>query len=187
MEKTELRVRILGDPVLRKKSAPVKKITEEHREFLSKMAQLMYEDEGVGLAAPQAGLNLEMIVVDIGKGGLFKLINPKISKRQGIQVNKEGCLSVPGACIKVKRAKKIKLEALDENGEPLNIEAEGLLACVFQHEIDHLHGKLIVDYASFLEKIKIAKALKELKKKAKDEGLPSSVLVKAGHPRRISL
>ena len=161
MKKTELRIRTLGDPVLRKKSAPVKKITDEHRELLSKMAQLMYEDEGVGLAAPQAGLNLEMIVVDTGKGGLYKLINPKINKRQGSQVNKEGCLSVPGVCIKIKRANKIKLEALDESGKPLNIEAEGLLACVFQHEIDHLRGKLIVDYASFLEKIKITKALKK--------------------------
>jgi peptide deformylase len=169
MKKTELRIRTFGDPVLRKKSLSVKKITDEHREFLSKMAQLMYEDEGVGLAAPQAGLNLEMIVVDVGKGGLYKLINPKIYKRQGAQVNKEGCLSVPGACIKIKRANKIKLEALDECGKPLNIEAEGLLACVFQHEIDHLHGKLIVDYASFLEKIKITKMLKGLKKKAKDE------------------
>ena len=168
MKKTELEIRTFGDPVLRKKSLPIKKITDEHREFLSKMAQLMYRDEGVGLAAPQAGLNLEMIVVDIGKGGLYKLINPKINKRQGTQVNKEGCLSVPGACIKIKRANKIKLEALDECGKPLIVEAEGLLACVFQHEIDHLHGKLIVDYASFLEKIKIRKILKESKKNAKD-------------------
>lgn len=167
MEKTELKIRTFGDPVLRKKSASVRKITDEHREFLSRMAQLMYADGGVGLAAPQAGLSLEMIVVDIGKGGLYKLINPKIIKHQGCQVNKEGCLSVPGACIKVKRAKKVKLEALDETGKLLNIEAEGLLACVFQHEIDHLRGKLIVDYASLLEKIKIANLLKELKKKAK--------------------
>jgi len=166
MEKTELKIRTFGDPVLRKKSHPVKKITEKHREFLSKMAQLMYEDEGVGLAAPQVGFKFEMIVVDIGKGGgLYKLINPRINKRKGTQVNKEGCLSVPGVCIKVKRANKVWLEALDENGKFLNVEAEGLLACVFQHEIDHLRGKLIVDYASFVEKIKIAKALKELKKR----------------------
>jgi peptide deformylase len=172
MGKTELRVRKFGDPVLRKKSALVKEITAEHREFLSKMAQLMYEDEGVGLAAPQVGLSLDMIVVDIGKGGLYKLINPKITKFQGSQVNKEGCLSVPGACIKVKRANKVKLEALDETGKPLNLEAEGLLACVFQHEIDHLRGKLIVDYASLLEKIKIAKVLKELKKEVKNAVFP---------------
>ena len=164
MEKTELRIRKLGDIILRKKSASVKKITSGHRELLSKMARLMYDDQGIGLAAPQVGVSEALIVVDAGSG-LFKLINPKIIKCSGSQVNKEGCLSVPGICIKVKRAKKVKLEALDESGEVLNLEAEGLLACVFQHEIDHLNGKLIVDYASILEKIKIVKALKELKKK----------------------
>lgn len=174
MEKTTLlRIRIFGDPLLRKKSAPVKEVVHRHREILSKMARLMYDGEGVGLAASQAGINEAMIVVDIGKG-LYKLINPQIVKAQGAQVNQEGCLSVPGICIKVRRAKKIKLEALDEFGKPCNIEAEGLLACVFQHEIDHLKGKLILDYATLLDKIKIAKALKELKKKAKHEDLPES-------------
>jgi len=187
MEKTELRIRKFGEPVLRKKSAPVKKITPEHQEFLSKMARLMYEGEGVGLAAPQAGLNEAMIVVDIGKG-LYKLINPKIVKAQGCQTNEEGCLSVPGVCIKIKRAKRIELVALSESGKPLNIEAEGLLACVFQHEIDHLRGKLIVDYASFLEKVKISRILKELKKKAKDgTSEPPPSLVKAGNSRPFSL
>ncbi len=170
MEKTGLKIRTFGDPVLRKKSVQLRKVTLEDREFLSRMARLMYDDEGVGLAAPQVGINVAMIVADVGKG-LYKLINPKIVKAQGSQVNKEGCLSVPGICIKVKRANKVVVEALDENGEPLSIEAEGLLACVFQHEIDHLNGKLIVDYATLLEKIKIAKILEELKKKAKDERL----------------
>jgi len=173
MEKTELKLRKFGDPVLRKKSSQLKKITPEHREFLSRMARLMYNDEGVGLAAPQVGVNEAMIVVDAGKG-LYKLINPKIVKAQGRQVNKEGCLSVPGVCIKVRRANRVKLEALDENGKPVNIEADGLLACVFQHEIDHLNGKLIIDYAPILAKIRIAKALKELKNKAKDENLSES-------------
>lgn len=170
MEKTGLRIRTLGDPVLRKKSSPVRKVTSEERELLSKMARLMYDDEGVGLAAPQVGVNAAMIVADIGNG-LYKLINPKIIKSQGLQVNKEGCLSVPGVCIKVRRANKVKVEALDENGTGVCVEAEGLLACVFQHEIDHLNGKLIVDYAPLLEKIKIAKTLKELRKKTKNEGL----------------
>lgn len=167
MEKTALlRIRIFGDPLLRKKSTPVKKVVLRHREALKDMARLMYDGEGVGLAAPQAGINEAMIVVDIGKG-LYKLINPQIVKAQGSQVHQEGCLSVPGICVKVRRAKKIKLEALDEFGLPCNIEAEGLLACVFQHEIDHLKGKLIVDYATLLGKVKISKALKELKKRAK--------------------
>lgn len=168
-----LKIRTLGDPVLRKKSARIKKVTAEHRELLSKMARLMYEDEGVGLAAPQVGVSLAMIVADTGKG-LYKLINPKIVKAGGSQANKEGCLSVPGVCIKVRRANIVGIEALDENGDPLNLEAEGLLACVFQHEIDHLHGKLIVDYAPLLEKIRIAKTLKTLRKKTKAESLAES-------------
>ncbi|MDD2680376.1 MAG: peptide deformylase [Candidatus Omnitrophica bacterium] len=170
MKETALRIRKFGDPVLRKKSALVNKVTSGHRDILSAMARLMYDGEGVGLAASQVGIDEAMVVVDIGDG-LYKVVNPRIIKIQGKQVNLEGCLSVPGICIKVKRAKKIQLIGLDENGNPLNIKAEGLLACVFQHELDHLKGKLIVDYASFLEKIKIAKALKELKKKAEHENL----------------
>lgn len=173
MERTELKIRKLGDPVLRKKSAAVKKITPELKELLSRMARLMYNDQGIGLAAPQVGVSQALIVVDAGSG-LYKLANPKIIKCRGSQVNKEGCLSVPGICIKVKRAKKIKLEAVDENGEPLSIEAEGLLACVFQHEIDHLNGRLIVDYATILDKLRISRELKELKKKAKYESLSES-------------
>ncbi|MDD5027384.1 MAG: peptide deformylase [Candidatus Omnitrophica bacterium] len=173
MEKTALRIRKFGDPVLRKKAGLVKKITPDHRDILSGMARLMYDGEGIGLAASQVGLGQAMIVVDIGKG-LYKIVNPKVVKALGTQVNLEGCLSVPGVCIKVKRANKIKVTGLDENSEPLSIEAEGLLACVFQHEIDHLKGRLIVDYASFLEKIKIARALKEIKKKAEYENLSES-------------
>ncbi|MFH0856176.1 MAG: peptide deformylase [Candidatus Omnitrophota bacterium] len=170
MEKTGLRIRKIGDPVLRKKSAAVKKITAGHKELLSRMARVMYDGQGIGLAAPQVGLSQALIVADTGCG-LYKLINPRIIKCLGWQTNREGCLSVPGISVKVKRAKKVKLEALDENGKALHIEAEGLLACVFQHEIDHLNGKLIVDYAAILEKIKIAKELRELQKKGKNESL----------------
>lgn len=165
-----LKIRVFGDSVLRKKSALVKKVTSGHRQVLSNMARLMYEGGGIGLAAPQAGISQAMIVVDIGNG-LYKLINPQIVKAQGVQVNSEGCLSVPDICIKVRRAKKIKLEALNEEGVSLSIEAEGLLACVFQHEIDHLNGKLIIDYAPLWDKIKIARTLRVLKKRNKNENL----------------
>ncbi len=133
----------------------------------------MYENSGIGLAACQVGINASMIVVDIGRG-LYKLINPRVIKREGSQVTEEGCLSVPGVCIGVKRARKIKLKAQDDFGKPLSIDAEDLLACVFQHEIDHLKGKLIVDYASFLDKLRIRKKLEELKKRSRDERLPES-------------
>jgi len=174
MKETALRIRLFGEPGLRKKAGPVKEITPGHSDILNKMAQLMYAGAGIGLAAPQIGINEAMIVVDIGSG-LYKLINPKIVKRQGHQIMEEGCLSLPGISIKVKRPKKVLINAQDESAKSVTIEAENLLACVFQHEIDHLKGKLIVDYASFFEKLKIKKKLRELKKQVKNgEGLSQS-------------
>ncbi|MCU0652388.1 MAG: peptide deformylase [Candidatus Omnitrophica bacterium] len=145
MKETELSIRVFPDPVLAKVAKPVKEITSHHRKILSEMAQLMYEASGVGLAAPQVGISEALIVVDAGSG-LYKLINPRIIIQEGTQANEEGCLSVPGITIKVKRAKKITLCAMDESAKEIIIEAEDLLACVFQHELDHLNGKLIIDY-----------------------------------------
>ena len=168
MKETALRIRIFGDPALRKRTRLVHKVTDSHRQALSTMAQLMYKGAGIGLAAPQAGLSESMIVVDIGSG-LYKLINPKVVSMKGTQSLSEGCLSVPDICIKVKRARKIVVHALDESGKPVDIQAEDLLACVLQHEIDHLKGKLIVDYASFFEKLKIKSKLAALRKRSKIE------------------
>ncbi len=173
MAETVLKIRILGDPVLRKKVKTVKNVIPEYKEILSKMAEAMYAGQGIGLAAPQVGINEAMIVADVGTG-LYKLINPKIVARVGRQAQEEGCLSIPGICVKVKRAKKIKVQAQDENGIPISVNAEDLLACVFQHEIDHLKGRLIVDYASFFEKLKLKKKLKELMERSKDEKLSES-------------
>jgi peptide deformylase len=170
MPETKLKIRLLGDPALRKGSKPVRQINEGRRQILSQMAGLMYDSSGVGLAATQVGINESMIVVDAGSG-LYKLINPKVVKKEGTQVMEEGCLSVPGVCIKVKRAREVLVEAQDENGKPVSIEARDLLACVFQHEIDHLRGRLIVDYASFLERLKISGKLEELKKRSRGEKL----------------
>ncbi len=170
MPATALKIRIYGDPVLRKKARQVLKVLPEHSQALSAMARIMYEGGGIGLAAPQVGLRDSLIVVDVGSG-LYKLINPVIAKKEGSQVIEEGCLSVPGVCLKVKRARKILINALDESARPLEIEAQGLLACCLQHEIDHLKGKLIVDYVSIVDKIKIRKKLEELKKRSADENL----------------
>jgi len=145
MPKIELKIRTVGDSVLAGGVRPVEKISDYHRKALSEMARLMYSVSGVGLAAPQVGILESMIVIDIGTG-LYKLINPKILKVSGTQVSEEGCLSVPGVAKKIKRAKTVIVSAQDENGKPLTIEADGLLACVFQHELDHLNGRLIVDY-----------------------------------------
>jgi peptide deformylase len=173
MKETELQIRLFGDPLLRRKAKPVKNITRRHRDILSRMAQLMYVCSGVGLASSQVGIDAAMIVVDIGEG-LYKLINPKVVMKEGTQVIEEGCLSVPGVCLKVKRARKVTVKAQDEEARPVTIQAEGLFACVLQHEIDHLKGKLIVDYASFLQRMKVKRKLADLEKKVKVEGLPES-------------
>jgi peptide deformylase len=173
MPETELKVKIYGDLVLRKKARPVKDVGPGHAKVLSRMSRIMYAESGIGLAAPQVGVQQSLIVADIGTG-LFKLINPVIVKKEGKQTNQEGCLSVPGVCIKVTRAKKITLKALDDTGKQVELKAQDLLACVFQHEIDHLQGKLIVDYASVLERFKIKKALAQLRKKTLNERLSES-------------
>lgn len=173
MKITELKIRTFGDPVLRRKAYFIKGVTDSHRETLSHMAELMYSHSGIGLAGPQVGESEALIVVDIGTG-LYKLANPRVIKKSGRRTMEEGCLSIPGVCLNVKRAGRVLISAQDESGKPVNIEAEDLLASVFQHEIDHLKGKLIVDYASFFDKLKIKKALKALEEKSRDEELPQS-------------
>ncbi|TRZ93925.1 peptide deformylase [bacterium] len=173
MPETRLQIKLFGDPVLRKKAQAVREVSECQRDLLSKMVRLMYEQAGIGLAAPQVGINQSMIVIDIGDG-LYKLVNPKIVKKEGTQIMQEGCLSVPGVCLNVKRAKRVEVEAVDEYGQPISLAANDLLARVLQHEIDHLHGKLIVDYASFLERLKLRNKLERIIKRTDDEKLPKS-------------
>lgn len=157
-------MRTVGDPILRRQVDQVREITAEDKKLLSRMAQMMYDASGVGLAAPQIGISKALVVIDDGNG-LYKLANPRIVKGSGWQIQEEGCLSVPGVGIKVRRLKSIVVEAMDEDGKKLTIEAQGLLARVFQHEIDHLNGKLIIDHASLLEKMKYRKTIEELKKR----------------------
>ena len=171
MKETELKIRVFGDPLLRKKARAVSRITSRHRDILSRMSRLMYDSSGIGLAASQVGVGESLIVADIGTG-LYKLINPRVVKKRGSQIMEEGCLSVPGVCIKVSRAKEAVVEALDESGKPVVIEAKDLLACVLQHEIDHLKGRLIVDYARLIDKLKIKRTLEALRRRSKDAGLP---------------
>lgn len=130
---------------LRKKTAKISKITDAERKLLSDMAKAMYLNSGVGLAANQIGIDKQLAVIDVGNG-LIKMINPVIVKKDGILTEEEGCLSVPGVTVKVKRAKKVVVNFLNEAGECLSLEADGLLARAIQHEVDHLCGKLIIDY-----------------------------------------
>jgi peptide deformylase len=173
MSEIELSIRRFPDPVLRRKARSVRVASARHRALLSAMARLMYESQGIGLAAPQTGISESMIVVDIGTG-LYKLINPRIARRLDSQSMEEGCLSVPGVCIKITRARSVIVEARDEEFNPVTVEAEGLLACVFQHEIDHLHGTLIVDHASLLDRIRFKHRLKTLKEKNEQLSKPGT-------------
>ena len=137
-----------GDPVLRKNAEKVEVVTDEIRTILLDMAETMYEAPGVGLAAPQIGINLRLVVIDTD-GVLRKIINPVILEYSlETESCEEGCLSVPGIYEKVRRAKKIKVKYLNEKGEEVIEEVEDLLARAFQHEIDHLDGLLFVDKLS---------------------------------------
>lgn len=145
------------DPILHRAAKPIEEVTDEIRALLSDMAETMYAEDGVGLAAPQIGVGLRAAVVDVsgaaeGEGpGLIKMVNPEIASSEGEIEYEEGCLSVPDFRMKVKRSKRLKLRYLDENGAPRELDAEGLLAIAIQQEIDHLDGRLIIDCASRLK------------------------------------
>ncbi len=146
------RIRKYGEPILRQKCRRVLRLASRENRVLSQMAATMYKVQGVGLAAPQIGLDEQLFVVDVGEG-LIKLANPLILLKDGESVVEEGCLSVPHTMVKVRRASRVMVEGWNENEEEVRIEAEGLLARVIQHEIDHLRGILIIDYVLPGEKI----------------------------------
>ena len=158
----ELTIKKFPDPILRKKASKILKVTPREKEILSEMAKLMYLSQGVGLAAQQVGIDKQLAVIDIGNG-LIKLINPIIIKRQGIDLLEEGCLSVPGICIKIKRARSVTVHFLDEEGDAQQLHADGLLARALQHELDHLAGVLIIDYVNPVKKILLKRALTKRK------------------------
>lgn len=157
------------DPILHEKAKPVDEITEETRALLQDMADTMYAEDGVGIAAPQVGVSLRLVCIDLGSGderglGLMKIVNPEIVSREGEIEWEEGCLSVPEFRRTMKRSAKLTVKYLDENGEQRKIEAEGLLAVAFQQEIDHLDGKLIIDDASRLKREIYLRKLKRSEK-----------------------
>ncbi|MHB9134651.1 MAG: peptide deformylase [Armatimonadota bacterium] len=131
-------------PVLRKRTAPVERITPELQEFLREMGDMMYAANGVGLAAPQVGIALRMIVVDAGNG-LQMLINPQIISREGSQTGPEGCLSLPGLFGDVTRAQHVVVRAVNLRGKKITLSGDDLWARAMQHEIDHLDGILFTD------------------------------------------
>ena len=138
-----------GDPVLRKKTAPVTEITDDIIQLAEDMLETMYAAPGVGLAGPQVGVSLQICVIDVvpeGKRNPIVLINPKVLSGEDKVELEEGCLSFPKIYEKVKRWNKVRVEYVDLKGNLKEVEVEGFLAKAFQHEIDHLNGKVFIDY-----------------------------------------
>lgn len=149
------------DQRLYKVAREVKVVNKEIKTLISNMAETMYEAPGIGLAATQVDFHQRIIIIDISedKNNLLVLINPILLESKGEEFNQEGCLSVPEVFEKVKRAEWIKISAIDINGKKFELEADGLLAVCIQHEMDHLEGKVFVDYLSNLKKNRIKKKL----------------------------
>ena len=149
------------DQRLYKVAREVKVVNNEIKTLISDMAETMYEAPGIGLAATQVDFHQRIIIIDISedKNNLLVLINPILLESKGEEFNQEGCLSVPEVFEKVKRADWIKISAIDINGKKFELEADGLLAVCIQHEMDHLEGKVFVDYLSNLKKNRIKKKL----------------------------
>jgi len=161
-----LAVRRYGDPVLRRKAEPVNALTPEIQQLIDQLVETMYHDLGIGLAAPQVGVSLRLIVVDAEQGkGPMALVNPVITERRGQVTGEEGCLSLPGIFGEVVRAEWVNVTAQDRDGRALAFGARGLLARVIQHEIDHLDGILFIDRLDTVTRDRI-------KRKIKKEGLP---------------
>ncbi len=156
----------LPDPRLRLVSSPVTTFDDELQTLIEDMFDTMYDANGVGLAAPQIGINLQLSVVDVigDKTQQLVLINPEIISTDGEIEYQEGCLSVPGAFDTVIRAHKVTIKALDRTGSPFEMSAEGLLAECFQHEIDHLNGKLFVDLLSPMKRAMARKKVDKYKR-----------------------
>jgi peptide deformylase len=147
-------IRYLGDPVLRERSESIEIVNDEIRRLIDDLTETMYEADGVGLAAPQIGVPLRVFVFDVRDSDLPSgaLVNPVIVERRGKIKEEEGCLSIPGLSELVERSDSVVVRGLDEKGEEVEIEAEGLLSRCLQHECDHLDGVLFIDHVSPLKR-----------------------------------
>jgi peptide deformylase len=172
MKKTELKIHTWPDKILKKKCKKVKVVDDSIRQLLDDMHKIMVETKGVGLAANQVGLTLNLAVIEF-EDKLFKLVNPCIIKKEGKTVFLEGCLSFPELEIKVKRAKKIWISAYNEKGEPIEIEFDGIFSVVAQHELDHLKGIVFIDRIPLWQRLKILPQLKTIAQKTKHAAIMS--------------
>lgn len=167
---TTLAILEFPDPRLRTVARPVEAVTEVEKRLAEDMLETMYEARGIGLAATQVNEPVRVFVLDLSENRdepkVF--VNPEITDREGTQTCEEGCLSVPGVYAEVERAERIKVKALDVEGEPFELEADDLLAVCIQHEIDHLDGKVFIDYLSPLKRRMVEKRLKKQRQSSGD-------------------
>jgi peptide deformylase len=163
---TKLVILEYPDPRLRKKAAPVGEVDDAMRQFIDSLLETMYSANGVGLAATQVDVHQRVIVLDVSESRdqPLVLINPEILSKEGEGPAEEGCLSLPGIYDKLTRATHIRVRALDRTGRPFEMDAEGLLGVCIQHEMDHLEGKLFVDYLSELKRTLIRRRLEKERK-----------------------
>lgn len=159
----KLKILEFPDPRLRTKAAPVAEVNDELRTLIDDMFETMYEAPGIGLAATQVDVHRRLLVTDVSadRDAPYVLINPEILEMDGVTVSDEGCLSVPGYYEEVQRVEHIKVRFLDRQGDQVEMETEGLLAICIQHEMDHLDGKLFVDYLSEAKRGRIRKKLEK--------------------------
>ena len=146
-------MRVLPDPVLKRKAKRVRIIGNSIRKLIGDMTETMHAIGGVGLAAPQVGVPLRVIVIGMPEEEEIVLINPEVVRRKGERLVSEGCLSVPGYFGEIKRAESVTVKGLDQNGKKIRIKADELLAEVLEHEIDHLNGVLYIDHLESLDKL----------------------------------
>ncbi len=170
---TKLAILEFPDPRLRTRAEPVTEFDAALQQLAENMLETMYSAPGIGLAATQVDVHRRLLVADVSQDNdsPHVLVNPQILTAEGTEVTEEGCLSVPGVFDEVERSERIRVRAQDVNGRTFEMDADGLLAVCIQHEIDHLNGKLFVDYLSELKRSKIRKKLdKERRQRAADAG-----------------
>ena len=152
-----LEIKTAGDPVLKERCIEVEKIDKRIKRLLDDMAETMYANEGVGIAAPQVGVPIRAVVIDVDKKKRYEMINPEIIFREGSVIDSEGCLSCPNLFGDVERAEKVRVRFTTRFHKVKELEAEGLLARCIQHELDHLDGKLFIDIATNLSRGKFSR------------------------------
>ena len=169
---TKLAILEYPDPRLRTRATPVAVVDDAVRQLIDDLLETMYASKGIGLAASQVDIHRRVLVLDIsdGRDQPMAFINPEILEAEGSAPGEEGCLSLPGIYDKLERAARVRVRALDRNGEPFELDADGMLGVCIQHEMDHLEGKLFVDYLSELKRQLIRRRLQKERRQRPSQG-----------------